>query len=130
MSFPPATTDLPFPEAFAELRAARGVSLRTLNADTKALDASGKGLSPAHLSRLSNGRERPSPAAIALIARALLVAPEYFAEYRLAEARALLDERGPGGLETALEHWRRLKPLLARAPHVVEQHRPTRRNAA
>ena len=84
-------TDRPFHEAFAELKAARGVSLRALHVATKERDPSGSGLSTGHLGRLSQGVDVPSPAAISLIARALDVDPGYFAEYRLAEARALFD---------------------------------------
>lgn len=122
-------TDRPFHEAFAELKAARGVSLRVLHRATKELDPAGSGISPGHLGRLAQGADLPSPAAISLIARALDIEPGYFAEYRLAEARALLDERRPGGLEAALEHWRRLEPHLARVPDVARQQRHTQRSA-
>jgi transcriptional regulator with XRE-family HTH domain len=123
------TTDLPFHEAFADLKAARGVSLRALHRATKEFDPAGSGISTGHLGRLAQGADLPSPAAIALIARALQVQPGYFAEFRLAEARALLDERRPGGLDAALEHWRRLEPYLAPVPEVTRQRRRTPRSA-
>lgn len=122
-------TDRPFHEAFAELKAARGVSLRTLHLATKELDPSGTGLSSGHLGRLSQGVDVPSPQAISMIARALDVEPGYFAEYRLAEARALFDERRPGGLTAALKHWRRLQPHLESVPDVAGQRRRVPRSA-
>jgi hypothetical protein len=66
---------------------------------------------------------------MALIADALGVSPRYFAEYRLAEARAAFDERGPNGLEGALKRLRRVEGHLPRAPQVRTQQRRPRRQS-
>lgn len=105
-------TDAPFAEALSGLKAQRGLSFRALHEATQAADPAGRGLSGAHISRLGSGNDPPSSATIALIAKALDLSPRYFAEYRLAEARALLDERGPGGLKPALAQLRRLEASL------------------
>jgi transcriptional regulator with XRE-family HTH domain len=107
-------TDAPFAEALSDLKAQRGLSFRGLHEATQTADPSGRGLSGAHISRLCNGNEPPSSATVALIAKALRLPPRYFAEYRLAEARALFDERGPGGLKPALVQLRRLEASLGR----------------
>lgn len=117
-------TDTPFHEAFSKLKDERGLSYRDLREMTSMADDAGRGLSASHLSRLSNGLDPPSAATIALIARALDLAPRYFAEYRLAEARALLDERAPGGLRSALRQLRRFE-ASAGAPRSTPS--PTRR---
>jgi hypothetical protein len=78
---------------------------------------------------LGQGLDLPSTAAIKLIALALDVEPQHFAEYRLAEARALLDERGRG-LDAALAHWRRIESVLEAAPEIGYQHRRVRSSAA
>jgi transcriptional regulator with XRE-family HTH domain len=108
----PDQTDAPFAEALSELKERRGLSFRALHEATRNADPSGRGLSGAHISRLCNSHEPPSSATIALIAKALRLRPRYFAEYRLAEARALFDERGPGGLGPALAQLRRLEASL------------------
>jgi transcriptional regulator with XRE-family HTH domain len=114
-------TDAPFHEAFSRIKQKRGLSYRDLQVATKTADPTGRGLSGAHLSRMSTGVDPPSAATIALIAKALGLSPRYFAEYRLAEARALLDERAPGGLRAALRQLRRFEassgnPRPAQAP--------------
>ena len=86
-----------------------GLSLRALAQLTR---HDGGGMSVAHLSRLMRGLDPPSVAAMESIAVALETAPEYFAEYRLAAGRALLDEHGPDGLAGALD---RLEYLQAHA---------------
>lgn len=101
-----------FAEALSRIKDERGLSFRALHEATKDADPVGRGLSGAHISRLCNGHEPPSSATIALIAKALRLRPRYFAEYRLAEARALFDERGPGGLKPALAQLRRLEASL------------------
>src|ERR1700686_161239 len=95
---PSDQTDASFAEALSGLKAQRGLSFRALHEATQAADPSGRGLSGAHISRLCSGKDPPSSPTIALIGKALGLPPRYFAEYRLAEARALFDERGPGGL--------------------------------
>ena len=69
-----------------------GMSLRSLAQATR---QGGGGMSAAHLSRLARGLDPPSVAAMEAIADALGADPSYFAEYRLAAGRALLDEHGP-----------------------------------
>lgn len=86
-----------------------GMSLRSLAQATR---QGGGGMSAAHLSRLARGLDPPSVAAMEAIADALGANPSYFAEYRLAAGRALLDEHGPDGLDGAL---RRLQRLQAEA---------------
>lgn len=86
-----------------------GLSLRALAERTR---RDGGGMSAAHVSRLMRGLDPPSVAAMEAIAKALETAPEYFAEYRLAAGRALLDEHGPDGLAGALD---RLEYLQAQA---------------
>lgn len=122
-------TELPFCEAFSALKSARGVSWRSLQRATKAIDPTGTGLSAGHLCGLGQGLDLPSPAAISLIARALDVEPQYFAEYRLAEARALLDERSRG-LAAALRQWRSIESGLESPPDVAVMHRRARSSAA
>jgi transcriptional regulator with XRE-family HTH domain len=105
-------TEEPFADALSRLKEQRGLSFRELHETTQAADPSGRGLSGAHISRLCSGHDPPSSTTIALIAKALRLQPRYFAEYRLAEARALFDERGPGGLKPALAQLRRLEASL------------------
>ena len=97
----------PFAVALQRLKHDRGLSYRALADRTAEEDEAGKGLLPSHISQLANGTDWPAPAAIELIAGALNLEPSYFAEYRLAQARLLLDERGPGGLTGAVEHLER-----------------------
>jgi transcriptional regulator with XRE-family HTH domain len=105
-------TDAPFAEALSRLKRERGLTFRVLNEATRSVDPAGRGLSGAHISRLCKAIDPPSPGTIALISRALGLAPRYFAEYRLAEARALFDERGAGGLRSALRQLKRLETHL------------------
>lgn len=123
-------TNRPFGLALTELKDERSLSFRALYRATKDADAEQTGLSAGHLSRLCAGSDLPSPAAIALIAKALGISPRYFAEYRLAEARALFDERGPGGLATALGNLQLVADRLPSAPAVESERRRTRTQAA
>ena len=125
-----AETDRPFAQALAELKEERGLSFRGLHQATRDADPLRVGLSAGHLNRLCSGTDRPSPAAIAMIAAALEIAPRYFAEYRLAEARALFDERGSGGLASALGHLRLVADRLPTASRVEGERRRTRSGAA
>jgi transcriptional regulator with XRE-family HTH domain len=122
-------TDVSFAEALSRIKDERGLSFRALHEATKDADPVGRGLSGAHISRLCNGHEPPSSATIALIAKALRLRPRYFAEYRLAEARALFDERGPGGLKPALAQLRRLEASLG-TPRPVRAPGPRGRRRA
>jgi transcriptional regulator with XRE-family HTH domain len=94
-------SDKPFGEAFRTLMNERGLTYRSLSETTRALD--GKGMTHAHLNMLANGHEKPSLRAMALIAQACEVQPEYFAQYRLAAAMRELDP-AEVGLEQALEN--------------------------
>lgn len=121
---------MPFAQALSSVKAERSLSLSALARATQACDPQGRGLSAGHLSRLCNAIDLPSPATIAMIADALDLPARYFAEYRLAEARAVFDERGAGGLESALEHLRRVERFLPHVPQVRSQQRRTRRRSA
>src|ERR1700694_1452427 len=93
-------SDKPFGEALRTLMNERGFTYRGLAETTRTLD--GKGMTHAHLNMLANGHDKPSIRAMALIAQACEVQPEYFAQYRLAAA---MRELAPAevGLEQALE---------------------------
>jgi transcriptional regulator with XRE-family HTH domain len=94
-------SDKPFGQALRTLMNERGLTYRSLAETTRALD--GKGMTHAHLNMLANGHEKPSMRAIALIAKACEVQPEYFAQYRLAAAMRELDP-AEVGLEQALQN--------------------------
>jgi len=78
-----------------------GLSYRALAQATREID--GKGMTHAHINMLANGRDKPSRRAMVLLAEALGVEPEYFAEYRLAVAMRELDPTEVG-LAQALEN--------------------------
>ena len=90
-----------FGEALRKLMGDRGLTYRSLSSATRELD--GKGVTHAHINMLANGHDKPSMRAMELIAQACGVAPEYFAEYRLAVAMRELDPAAVG-LEQALEN--------------------------
>jgi transcriptional regulator with XRE-family HTH domain len=77
------------------------VTYRGLAQATRDLDE--RGITHAHINMLANGHDRPSRRAMQLIAQACRVTPDYFAEYRLAEAMGELDP-AEVGLEQALEN--------------------------
>jgi transcriptional regulator with XRE-family HTH domain len=91
----------PFGKALRALMDARGLSYRGLAEAIRAIDD--KGITHAHLNMLANGHDKPSLRAMELIAQACGVAPDYFAEYRLALAMRELDPNVVG-LERALEN--------------------------
>jgi transcriptional regulator with XRE-family HTH domain len=95
------SSDQPFGDALRTLMSERGLTYRSLAEMTRLLD--GRGMTHAHLNMLANGHDRPSMRAMALIAQACEVQPEYFAEYRLAAAMRELDP-AEVGLEQALEN--------------------------
>jgi transcriptional regulator with XRE-family HTH domain len=76
--------------------AERQLSYRALSECTRRVDAAGHGLTHGHVANLIAGRARPSRRALELIAHALELEPDHFAEYRLAELRDQLDERHVG----------------------------------
>ena len=91
----------PFGESLRALMDARSLTYRGLAEATRQLD--GKGITHAHINMLANGHDKPSMRAMALIAEACGVRPEYFAEYRLAAAMRELDPTEVG-LEQALKN--------------------------
>ncbi len=91
----------PFGKALRTLMEGRGLSYRGLADAIRGIDE--RGLTHAHLNMLANGHDKPSLRAMELIAEACGVAPEYFAEYRLAVAMRELDP-SVVGLEQALEN--------------------------
>src|SRR3984893_2137328 len=89
----------PFGDALRALMDERALTYRRLAEATRQLD--GRGMTHAHINMLANGHDRPSLRAMELIAQACGVAPEHFAEYRLAAAMRELDP-AEVGLEQAL----------------------------
>src|SRR6185437_12952700 len=95
------SSNRPFGDALRELMEARGLTYRELAQATRELDE--RGITHAHINMLANGHDRPSMRAMSLIAQACGVTPDYFAEYRLAEAMRELDP-AEVGLERSLEN--------------------------
>jgi transcriptional regulator with XRE-family HTH domain len=89
----------PFGDALRELMRDRSLTYRSLADATREVD--GRGLTHAHINMLANGHDKPSMRAMELVATACGTAPEYFAEYRLAQAsrpsRTSALGVGPGG---------------------------------
>ena len=97
------------------------ISLRRLSAESR---ADGPGISAPYLSRLLKGSDAPTLAVIRTVAGALGVEPTHFLEYRLASARAMLDEFGPGGAEAAAANLERFDEAFGTdRPEPVERHR-------
>jgi|SRR5437762_11359434 len=94
-------SDKPFGDALRALMSEREMTYRRLAEATRLLN--GQGMTHAHLNMLANGHDKPSMRAMALIAEACGVRPEYFAEYRLAAAMRELDPTEVG-LEQALKN--------------------------
>jgi transcriptional regulator with XRE-family HTH domain len=90
-----------FGDTLRELMDERGLTYRSLAEATRELD--GRGMTHAHINMLANGHDKPSMRAMELIAAACQVAPNYFAEYRLAAAMRELDP-AEVGLAQALEN--------------------------
>lgn len=86
----------PLNRALPALMRDRGLTYRALAGRTRQLDEDGNGVSTGHLANLVSGRSRPSMPVLELIASALDVHPEHFAEYRLAALRRSLDECAVG----------------------------------
>lgn len=116
-------SDRPFGDSLRSLMEERGFSYRALAQRTRELD--GKGMTHAHINMLAKGHDRPSMRAMELIARACGVDPDYFAEYRLAQAMRELDPTEVG-LDQALQN---LNARLAGRRRAVarSQPRPVRR---
>jgi len=81
-------------EILPELRRSKGWSRERLAHSAYAVDRDGT--SAAQIAAIERGRRRPSARTMAALAEALGVAPTVFAEYRLAVARHVLDERAVG----------------------------------
>jgi transcriptional regulator with XRE-family HTH domain len=96
-----SSSDRPFGDALRVLMLEHSMTFRSLAEATRRLD--GKGMTHAHLNMLANGRDKPSMRAMELIAQACAVKPDYFAEYRLAQAMRDLDPTEVG-LERALQN--------------------------
>ena len=114
-----------FGDALRDLMPPRGLTYRSLAAATRELD--GKGLTHAHINMLANGHDKPSMRAMQLIASACSVAPEHFAEYRLAVAMRELDPEHVG-LEQALANLNATRTGAARgapAPRRQARLRPS-----
>ena len=94
-----ANSNRPFGEALRALMQARDLTYRSLAQATREID--GQGMTHAHINMLVNRHDKPSIRAMQLLAQACGVAPEYFAEYRLATAMRELDP-DEVGLEQAL----------------------------
>ena len=88
-------------EILPELRKERGWSRERLAHSAYAVDR--EGTSAAQIAAIERGKRRPSARTMVALAEALEVAPTVFAEYRLALARHVLDERKVG-LDRAIEH--------------------------
>jgi transcriptional regulator with XRE-family HTH domain len=95
------SSNKPFGDALRALMSERDMTYRSLAQATRELD--GKGMTHAHINMLANGHDKPSMRAMALIAEACEVQPEYFAQYRLAAAMRELDP-AEVGLEQALQN--------------------------
>jgi transcriptional regulator with XRE-family HTH domain len=89
-------TDEPLSRALPTLMRERGLTYRALAARTRERASDETGVTSGHLANLVSGRNRASAPVLELIAIALDVRPEYFAEYRLAVLRRSLDERAVG----------------------------------
>jgi transcriptional regulator with XRE-family HTH domain len=89
-------TDEPLSRALPALMRERGLTYRALAARTREHAGDTSGVTSGHLANLVSGRNRASAPVLELIATALDVHPEYFAEYRLAVLRRSLDERAVG----------------------------------
>jgi len=90
------TTDEPLSRALPALMRERGLSYRALATRTREHASDGPGVTSGHLANLVSGRSRGSAPVLELLAAALDIRPEYFAEYRLAVLRRSLDERAVG----------------------------------
>ena len=118
-----------FGEALRALMQARGLTYRSLARATRELD--GKGMTHAHINMLANGHDKPSSRAMELVAQACGVAPEHFAEYRLAAAMRELDpsevglERALANLNAQLGARRRRAATPRPAPRRATRPRPT-----
>lgn len=103
-----AETVEPFGVRLRRLRAERELSQEALAFSTWVGE---QRLSAGAIGQFERGVAVPRPETMRRLAHALDVDPEAFGEYRLAEARRLLDEREIG-LEAALATLERIEPAL------------------
>lgn len=87
----------------------QGRTYRDLAEQTRSLDKSGRGVTHSYIAGIASGREQPSPRSLELLAQALGVEPDVFAEYRLARLRVELDPKRVG-FEAA---WKRYVELFS-----------------
>lgn len=87
-------TEEPFPTALAALLSERDWSGRQLSRATK--EGGQSGLSHPTVAMLLRGDLEPSVNAMTIIAKALRIKPEFFAEFRLEAARTRLNWRAVG----------------------------------
>lgn len=106
----PAT---PFADRLREICVDRGISVERAWAIASGPDGTGPSLSS--LRKVMAGERALTMRLMEAMANALGVDPTEFAEYRLANARALLDEREVG-LDQALDVLTRIEDALASAP--------------
>lgn len=99
-------SDESFEKALRGLLRERGLSFRQLAARTREAQGDDAGLSYGYLAALGR-QENATVSAMEVVAAALEVEPTVFAEYRLALARRLFDERDIG-LDRALDNLRLL----------------------
>jgi uncharacterized Zn finger protein len=95
------------------LAAERGISVAQVG--FQAYDPAVKGTNPDTMKSVMAGRRRPTPVLMEAVARVLDVAPDAFAEYRLALARNQLDEREVG-LGAAVAHLERIEAAMRTRP--------------
>jgi hypothetical protein len=126
------------PQGFAakvkDLAAERGISVAQVG--FQAYDPNVKGTNPDTMKSVMAGRRHPTPVLMEAVARVLSVSPDVFGEYRLALARAQMDEREVG-LAAALANLERIEAAMrtrprraARRASVPEEASPQPRRAA
>lgn len=118
-----APTAEPFKDTLKRLRTEKGVTTEALGlevrnlATKRGIDTKRTGASFSSLTKHAAGNLDGSPSMVLmeLVAEALGVQPTEFVEYRLANARAMLDEREVG-LDAALEVLTRIESAIGSAP--------------
>lgn len=121
--------DRPFSTRLDELRRKRSLTFRALEALLAEHAKPGeRGMTNGHLAGLATGQRVPTPAVVALVARAFGLPPRSFVEWRLWELQEQFDPRRQDGLEAAVaamhEHFNRATSHIDAAEH---RERPPRR---
>jgi transcriptional regulator with XRE-family HTH domain len=122
--------DRPFSTRLNELRRDHGLTFRALEARLADYAKAGeRGMTNGHLAGLAKGQRVPTPAVVALVARAFDLPPSSFVEWRLWELQEQFDPRRKDGLEAAVAamhaHLSRAMPATEDAEH--RERRPPRR---